>query len=62
MQTPKHAPPTPRPFGCPRGGAGLNRDQIKVVRLYHGELVTTHEILTALREVIFDHTLPRTLF
>ncbi len=34
----------------------------EIGRIYHGEQVTTHEILPALREVIFDHTLPRGLF
>ncbi len=34
----------------------------EIGRIYHGKLVTTHEILPALREVIFDHTLPRALF
>jgi len=34
----------------------------EIGRIYHGEHVTTHEILPALREVIFDHNLPRGLF
>ncbi len=34
----------------------------EIGRIYHGAQVTTHEILPALREVIFDHTLPRALF
>ena len=34
----------------------------EIGKIYHGERVTTHEILPALREVIFDHTLPRGLF
>ena len=34
----------------------------EIGKIYHGSLVTTHEIFPALREVIFDHTLPRALF
>jgi len=34
----------------------------EIGRIYKGEQVTTHEILPALREVIFDHTLPHALF
>ncbi len=34
----------------------------EIGRIYKGEQVTTHEILPALREVIFDHNLPRGLF
>jgi len=34
----------------------------EIGKIYHGEQVVTHEIFPALREVIFDHTLPRALF
>ena len=34
----------------------------EIARIYRGEPVTTHEILPALREVIFDHNLPQSLF
>ncbi len=34
----------------------------EIGRIYKGEQVTTHEILPALREVIFDHNLPKPLF
>lgn len=34
----------------------------EIGKIYHGKLVDSHEILPALREVIFDHTLPRTIF
>ncbi len=34
----------------------------EIGKIYHGEPVTTHEILPALREVIFDHNLPRDMF
>ncbi len=31
----------------------------EIARIYKGEAVTTHEILPALRDVIFDHNLPQ---
>lgn len=34
----------------------------EIGRIYNGEAVTTHEILPALREVIFDHNLPQHYF
>ncbi len=34
----------------------------EIARIYQGEAVTTHEILPALREVIFDHNLPQRYF
>jgi len=34
----------------------------EIGKIYQGEGVTSHEILPALREVIFDHTLPMALF
>ncbi len=34
----------------------------EIGKIYHGALGSSHEILPALREVIFDHTLPRGLF
>jgi len=34
----------------------------EIARIYKGDVVTTHKILPALREVIFDHTLPQSLF
>jgi len=34
----------------------------EIAKIYRGEVVDSHEILPALREVIFDHNLPQTLF
>ncbi len=34
----------------------------EIGKIYKGEVVTSHEILPALREVIFDHNLPMGLF
>ena len=34
----------------------------EIGRIYKGDVVTTHEILPALREVIFDHNLPQRYF
>jgi len=34
----------------------------EIGKIYQGVLVDTHQILPALREVIFDHNLPRALF
>ena len=34
----------------------------EIGRIYEGKAVTSHEILPALREVIFDHNLPQSLF
>jgi len=34
----------------------------EIAKIYRGEVVNSHEILPALREVIFDHNLPQTLF
>ncbi|MBL1434635.1 MAG: squalene/phytoene synthase family protein [Rhodobacteraceae bacterium] len=34
----------------------------EIGKIYHGKRVNSHEILPALREVIFDHTLPREVF
>lgn len=36
--------------------------QDEIAKIYRGEAVDSHEILPALREVIFDHNLPQSLF